>query len=450
MPATGDKLRRRILVIASPIIFQNLFQYTQVFVDSMLLGHKKSAYLTAIGNLSAPFFTTLSFLFAASAGITVLVAHAVGARQWSRAERFGEVSLFYHGAAGVLLWLVWLLGAGQVLQVMGAKGEILQYGTWYLQYLSWSMLFLGGEIAIMALLQGVGLTRPIMTIGILRNVINVVLDLILINGYLGFPAMEIRGAALATTISNGIAFLLFVRYLFGRHIPFTIRLAGIFRPRWRVFRRVLHVGLPAGLEFMLYQVGQLVVVRLLNVLDQSAVGVYFVVRRLQIFSLYVYQGFARAAMTLVGQHIGAGDHGEARRAGLASNRFSLLVSLVISLVFVLFPRQCQSLFTSDPDFLARGIPLMYLAALTMFPQTVNVVIGSSIRGMKDTRWMLYTQIGGTLFTVGTGTISIFVLGGGLVAMFMIFLADELARAVINYLRFYRSIGSYNNGNVKGL
>jgi Na+-driven multidrug efflux pump len=80
---------------------------------------------------------------------------------------------------------------------------------------------------------------------------------------------------------------------------------------------------------------------------------------------------------------------------------------------------------------------MYIAAITIFPVAVNVIVGNAIRGMKDTKWMLYTQTFGTLFTVITCALMIFVFKLNLLGVFLTILFDETFRACLNFLRFYK-------------
>jgi Na+-driven multidrug efflux pump len=104
----------------------------------------------------------------------------------------------------------------------------------------------------------------------------------------------------------------------------------------------------------------------------------------------------------------------------------------------MFPRPILTLFTDDTTILDISVPYLKFIAWILFPKAVNNVIGLCIRGLGDTRWMLYTQIFGTLFMIIGGYLLILRSGLGLLGVFVTLLADEALRGVVNLLRFYAS------------
>jgi putative MATE family efflux protein len=429
-------LRKRIFTIAAPVIVTGLIQYLQLMLDMAMLGHSRTIYLSALANVLYPYMTMLSFLFALVSGVSIQIAHAFGAKQPRVAARYAEVSFAWISVSTLVFFVFWMVLAEAVFRALGAQGGALVGAVAYVQLLAWSLPLFGIELTIASTLQGVGITRPLMYVGILRTLLNGFLDYGLIDGRLGFPAMGIEGAALATTVSNLVAVVaLGCWFAAARRKILPIRFAGVLRPKWRIFRRVVKVGVPAGLEFMLFNIGQLMIIRLLNSVDPLAPGIYSLVNRLQAFGLFIYLGFARAAMTLVGMLLGARDRVGAMLAAKLANRYSLLVAGFFSVVYLLAPGVVLSLFSDDPELLERALPLLAVVAFTALPQTVNVVIGHAIRGMKDTRWMLKTQLLGTLFVIASATVSISLAGAGMFVVYLVYLADESVRALVNYRRF---------------
>jgi Na+-driven multidrug efflux pump len=181
---------------------------------------------------------------------------------------------------------------------------------------------------------------------------------------------------------------------------------------------------------------------MINEVDILSAGIYLLVARIQIIAFFVYFGIAQATMTLVGQKMGAGKPAEAIRVGLLSLKYSFVVCAGTAFIFIVFPHQILSIFTYDKEIINKSVVLMYVVSFTVFPQAVNVVIGSAIRGMKDTRWMLYTQIFGTLFKIAAAAFSIFVLHLGLLGLFLTGLLDETIRGGMNFIRFYRGKAFY--------
>lgn len=433
-----DPLSSRLFVIAIPIVIQNLVHYIQLQTDMALLGHYNPILLSAVGNVTFPYIILVNFLLGTSTGATVMIAHTIGAEKMSHARRFSEVSFFYNALLSIPFFLILYLLPSLILTWMGASAEINLYGSQYMRILSYSLLFLGVEMSVAATLQGMGMTKHIMVAGILRTVVNVLLDWFLIYGKFGFPELGIEGAAIATSSSNAIAAIyLTAALIYSKSILFYPGIGGIFKPRWRIHKKNVLIGFPSGLEAIMWSLGQIGIIRIVNEIDAISAGLYLLVIRIQSVTFFFYLGIARGTMTLVGQKMGAGRHQDAIRVGLLGLRYSFIACSAAAVSFLIIPDQILHVFTSDADIIKSASPLLAIIAITVFPVAVNVVIGSGIRGMKDTKWMFYTQIIGTAFTIIVCAILVLVYNMGLYGVFLTALADETIRAVLNFIRFYK-------------
>ena len=110
---------------------------------------------------------------------------------------------------------------------------------------------------------------------------------------------------------------------------------------------------------------------------------------------------------------------------------------MVAIAFRTFPRQLLGLFTDDVSIVDISVPYLVFVSWILFPKAVNCVIGLCIRGMGDTRWMLYTQIFGTFFMITAGYVLILHTDLGLLGIFVTLIADEAIRSIVNILRFLR-------------
>jgi len=431
-----ENLHYKLFAIASPIIVQNLVHYFQIQVDMAMLGRFNAQYLSAVGNVLYPYNIIISFLTALSAGATVMISHSVGARSLMGARRYAEVSFFFNILVSLPFFLILFLLANTLMTWMGTSEEINVYATQYMKYLSFSALFLGIELSFIAILQGVGKTRAIMVAAIIATIGNVFFDWVLIYGHLGFPVMGIKGAAVATSIANfmGMVYLI-IAYIFTKRLPFKPTLAGIFNPSWRIQKRNVIVGLPYGLEAIFWTFGQIIIIRMLNEVSELSAGVYVLITRIQAITFFFYLGIARATMIMVGQEMGAGNRQGAFRVTFISLKYALGLCLIASTVFLIYPKELLSVFTSEQGLINESARLLNIVSITVFPVAVNVIIGNAIRGMKDTKWMFYTQSFGTLFTITVSATLLFVFKMDLKGVFITVLFDEFIRGFLNYKRF---------------
>lgn len=425
-----------IIGIAFPIIIQEMILYFQLMIDRAWLGHLEVGYLSAMGNALIPYFTITSFLFALSIGGTIIIAQRIGAGEFKKAREYAEVSFLVSTLFSIGLFLFWYFGANTIFKVMGTSDEVLKFSTPYIRIIIISLLFFGIDLTTVSIFQGSGHTVPIMITGLLKNALNLFLDWVLIFGHWGFPRMEIHGAAWATTFSNIIGtLLLFSLLFFSKKIPFKISIIGIIKAKWHLYKDIFKIGFPSGLEGLLWHLGQLVAIRFLNEVDENAAGIYMIVFGIQLVALFMYSGIAKAGTTLIGQKWGAKKYKEGRYLISLCLKLSLAICALVSLIFIIFPKQIAGIFTSDGPTLAQSIPLIYIIAIIVYFQALNMVAGAAIRGTGDTRWMFGSQLFGTVFIMAVAALCIFVLNMGIMGVFVATLADEVVRGMVNLYRF---------------
>jgi putative MATE family efflux protein len=433
---THNNPHYKLFAIATPIIIQNLVIYLQLQVDMAMLGQANSLFLSAVGNVLFPYNIVVAFLTSLSTGVTVLSSHSFGGRSFKSAKRYSEVSFFFNFLVAIPFFLTLFLFANPLLTWMGTSEQINAYGTVFLKSLSFSVLFLGVTLSIAATLLGAGKTTNLMIAAVISTVSNVFFDWVLIYGKLGFPELSIQGAGVATSIANfcGMIYLI-IALIFTKGLPFKPSIKGILNPRWRIQRRSVTVGLPFGLEAMFWSFGQIIMVRMVNGVDEFAAGLYVLIVRIQAVTFFFYLGIARATMVLVGREIGANNRGGAYHVAFMSLKYAFATCTVASIIFLIYPEQILSIFSSDALLIQRAVPLLNIVSITIFPVAVNVVLGNAIRGLKDTKWMFYTQTFGTIFVISVSAILLFTFKLDLKGVLITVLLDEVIRGFLNYRRF---------------
>jgi len=427
---------KRIFRLALPLILQQLCLQLQIWIDRAMLGHVNAEFFSAIGNTTVPYHMVTSVITAICGGTAILVAQGIGAKDHRQVRETAECSFLGSSILSGIAFLFFLLCSEELFHLMGVRSPILEYSTAYIRILACSLLILGPAATATSILQGLGFTKIIMAAGIAGNLLNILLDWLLIFGKLGFPALGIEGAALATVIANFASAPLTILFVLrSSRMPVKLQLLRPLAGQLRRYRQVLSLGIPSGLEYALWNVGNLILVSFLNRLDIMAAGIYTLVFSIETVPLLIYMGFANAGLTLVGQETGANDPKQARRTGYLCLSFSLAICLVVAVLFRTYPRQLLFLFTDDASILETAAPYLVFVSWILFPKAVNSVIGLCIRGMGDTRWMLYTQIFGTLFMIIAGYFLILSTNLGLWGIFITLLADETLRGIANLLRF---------------
>ena len=434
--AVRAPLFARVVSIALPLVLQQLIFQIQALINQAFLGNLNPLYLSVVANCTFPFFATATLLWALGTGVTILVSQNRGAGRKEEALRSVEGSLLFLSLIGVLFFAVWMLFPSPLLSLLGVRGSVLVEGIPFITILSFLFLLIGLEAGAGGYLQGIGRTRPLFVSGAIKAGLNVVFDWLLIFGNLGFPRLGLVGAAVATVASTVIAdaYLIFA-ILQPSADGWGLRLAQIAKPSLRVFRKVASLGVPASVESFLWFVGMLAILRMLNGIDALAAGMFSLVFLIEVVPAMMYDSVGRATTTLIGEQTGMGNRDGAREVGWACLRYVFILSGGVAVVFLVFPKDILGLFTRDRAVVEATALYLSIAAFTLFPRSGNIVIGSSIRGLGDTPWMLLTQIFGTIFVVALAATLVIAARLGLVGIFIALGADEAIRFAMNGLRF---------------
>lgn len=439
---------KQMFRIALPIALSGIIMQVQMLIDTAFLARytttvngsilSGSDILSAVGNVFFPYMVTISFIWAMGTGVVVLVSQHLGANKPEDARTVGNVALKYNTLLSWVGFAFWFFFAKKVFTLMGVQEPILTLSLQYIGFVSIELLYMGASTSVNAIFQGTGNTQPEMFTGIFRSVLHIILDYILIFGHFGFPEMGVAGAGLASTTSGFVATLIMILiFTKNKNLPFKVNLKNIFLAPIKPYFKLLKVALPASLEEMLWNFGNLVLAYFLNLLSPDAVGIYRLVYQIEITPIFFYQGLARAVTTLVGQHTGARNMAGARESGLIGTFYTVSFCVLFTVSFVVIPKLILSVFTPDVKLIDEAAPLLIITAFTMMPRAVNIISGNGIRGYGDTVWMLATQIFGMFFLLALSYVLMFPVGLGIYGLFIGMFSDETIRGIINTIRFYR-------------
>jgi MATE family multidrug resistance protein len=427
-----------VLHLGLPAVGEQVLTQMVNLVNTMLVGFLGAAALTAVGLAGSISFLASTFLTAVAVGATTLIAQAIGAAKPNVAIQILEQALIVGLALGITATLIlWPLARGSML-LMGAEVESVRLGADYLRLIALSFPFLSLLLVGSGALRGAGDTRSPMVIMGGVNIVNLVLSYVLIRGLSPIPALGVRGAGIAATISTILGCLAILVLLSSgrsrlrlRRVPLQLNLP--------VLAALLRIGLPAGGETLLFRFAFLAYTRAISSLGTVAYAAYIVTQRLEGFFDMPALGFGVAATTLVGQALGANQPLRGRRSVFYCIIVSLAFSLVSGLLCWFLPGPLMRLFTQDLDVLAKGYALMRIIALGLPSVAFALCFAGGLRGAGSTRSvMVITGLGSWLVRVPLAFLCVTVLPWGLAGVQVAMFLDYLLRAILFGLRFRAS------------
>ena len=115
---------KKLLIIAVPIMLSNVISQIQMIIDRIFLGQLNNLYMSALGNVTAPMWTTMSFCFTVVVGASIMISQNVGAGNWEKVHYYSASMVKWNNILPIVLFLFWLFCGELVLNIMGVSEEI--------------------------------------------------------------------------------------------------------------------------------------------------------------------------------------------------------------------------------------------------------------------------------------------------------------------------------------
>lgn len=430
--------KRRLLAISVPIMLSNLISQIQMVIDRIFLGRIDVLYMSAVGNATAPLWTTMAVVYSLGMGSSILISQSVGEGDLDKARDYCAAMHVFHNVLPVLLFLFWIFASPLVFKFMGVADSVRDYCISYTRFLAPVFLLTGVGCAMTTMLQTSNNTKPLVVYGAIRSGINIFLDWVLIFGKFGMPAMGVSGAALGTTIAEYVGGIyLTIVIIKNKELKTKPSFTQILHAKIKPYLKSVKLGINAALEDFCWNLGNLAIIRLLNTISDVAAGIYSIVFSVEILAGIVMASLGNGTVTLTGEATGAKDRKQFRAIVKTAYFWSACISAFTLIMAILFPKQILSCFTTDSEIINSSTLFLILVGCNLFSKSANVIVGNGIRGYGDTRWMFFTQIIGTVGIISVA--SIFILGfkWGMIGVFVAVLFDEFFRGVINTVRFMK-------------
>ncbi len=362
------------------MLLGNVFQQLYNVVDSIVVGRLigKEA-LAAVGTSSPIIFLLVSFIIGITIGFTIVISQYFGARDYAKIERaVGTTYIFLFftsivvGGAGILL-------IGPIFDLINLAPEIIPGATDFLVIILSGLVFLFGFNGTSAILRGLGDSKTPLYFLIGSVILNIILDLIFVAVF----HWGIRGVAIATVISEAMAFVAQIIYLNRYHklVRFSFR-SLVFD--YEIFRKSIRIGMPTGFQQTFVAAGMVALYGIVNRFGVDANAAYSAAGRIDSFAALPAMSFAAALSTFVGQNLGA-NRPDRVKAGLrATLKMTGVVSLIISMVTLLFGHHMIGIFTTDPAVIDIGSDYLRVIGATYIIFGAMFVVNGLLRGAGDT------------------------------------------------------------------
>ena len=364
----GDKIILYVLPLAATGILQQLFNAADVAVVGQYAGKEAMA---AVGS-NAPVIGLLVNLFVGiSLGSNVVISNLIGREDFKGVKKTVHTSIVVALLGGLLMTLIGQLLVKDVVKVLGVPDDVFDMSVKYLR-----VYLLGMPVILLynfesAIFRSCGNTvTPLISL-IISGVTNVLLNLLFVIGF----HMDVAGVAAATVIANLISSAILFVALTKTKLPVKVDIRSI-RIDFKILTRVLKIGVPAGLQGMVFSFANIVVQSATNSLGTTVMAASSAAFNLEIFAYYILNSFGQACTTFVGQNHGAGHGDRCKKTLKLCLIQSFLMTAVICSLILLSGKVLLSIFNGDPEVIDTGYSrLCYIFLAYSFSFALEVLSG---------------------------------------------------------------------------
>ncbi|PYU07995.1 MAG: MATE family efflux transporter [Acidobacteria bacterium] len=412
---------RPTIQLAMPLVLAEIGWMSMAIVDTMMVGRlPDSAVAIGAVSLGSILFHTLSFFGGGLLiGLDTLVSQAFGAGRREDCHRSLLNSIYLSFVmTPPLLGLIWL--AGPILAPFRVDPKVLGFAISYTRALAWGLLPLLLYFALRRCLQAMNLVKPVAFALVTANLVNALGNWVLIYGKWGAPALGLVGSGWSTSIARVYMAAVLVGYLLWydrKHRTDLLRTP--IEPDLRRIRRLIALGLPAGLQITL-EIGVFTVATaLIGRLGAVPLASHQIAMNTIAFTYMIPLGISSAAAVRVGQALGRNDPNGAADAGGTAIVFGAAFMSLAAIALVVFPRWIARIFTPDEAVIRTAINLLAAGAAFQLFDGIQTVATGALRGAGDTRtpmvchlaayWFIGLPLGAWLcFWRGWGAIGLWV------------------------------------------
>ena len=382
---------RQLLLFFFPILLGTFFQQLYNTIDSVIVGQfvGKEA-LAAVGGSSAQIVAfVVGFFTGLSSGASVTIAQFFGAKDSRSANKGLHTAYAIAAFGGLILTVSGIILTPFLLEMMNTPADIVADSAVYLRIYFAGIIFVLIYNMGSAILRATGDSKRPLYYLMASCLTNIVLDLALVVGL----KMDVRGAAIATIASQLVSAVLITRRLLKTEDTYKLVIKKI-RLNLYMVMRIVRIGLPAGLQSVMYSASNIIIQSSVNSLGTDTVAAWTAYSKIDSVYWMIISALGISVTTFVGQNYGAGKMDRVKRGIYVCLGLSFLITILLSVSLYLGGGYIYLMFTTDAAVIEKGMQILHFLVPTFVTYVCIEILSGSLRGTGDC-WipMIMTALG---------------------------------------------------------
>lgn len=361
------------LPIAATSILQQLFNSADVAVVGKYAG---SNALAAVG-ANAPVINLLINLFVGlSIGSNVVIAHLIGQNDKGEIHKAVHTSISLALISGFFLAIVGQIAARPIVSVLSTPPEIVDEAILYLRIYFAGMPFLMLYNFTSAIMRSCGDTKRPLIVLTISGVINVILNIIFVVGF----GLSVDGVAIATVVATAFSAITLLIILSRSKSVVRFEIHSLMFD-WRMTKRIASIGIPAGLQGVVFSFSNVLIQNAINSLGANAVAGATTALNFEYYTYFLANAFGQAATTFIGQNYGAGKIDRCRKIIKTCWAGGIISTSVMAVLIVFWAEPLCYLYSSDAIVISLAIIRIYMVTTFQFINSIIEVTSGILRAL---------------------------------------------------------------------
>ncbi|TCI44113.1 MATE family efflux transporter [Exiguobacterium sp. SH3S2] len=421
--------------ISWPIFIELALHMGTGIIATLMLAQYSDAAASAVGVANQLLNVFLIVFSVTSVGATILIGQAIGAGRMKKSRDFARSAVSLNMWLGVVMVVVVFLFGETFLRLFGLSDELFGYGLLFLQIVGLSLFTEALIMALSAVLRSHGMTKHAMLATLLIDVITAAGAMLAVTGWFGLPVTGVAGVAWAIVIARLSAMILLF-WIVKRRLMMRFPLKELIRPKRDDIQALLQIGVPSAGENLSYQFSQIVITGFIATMGDASLAARVYVMNLSMLAFLFTVAIAQGTQLLIARDVGGKRFKEAYTRAVRTLKIAMFSSLVASLGLAVFGKSLLGLFTSNPDIIAVGIPILWATLILEPGRAMNIVLMGSLKSVGDVRFPVMIGVA-SMWGVAVVFSYLFGIhfGLGVLGIWLAFSLDEWFRGFFAFRRW---------------
>ena len=388
---------KKVITIGLPVAIENMIYALMNFVDMFMVGKEDvilglgTVAVAGLGFANQVFMIFMTSLFGMNSGGGILAAQYFGNKDYKNLKRCLGITIMVGFLFSLLFLFAGLFAPKLVISVFTNDKKVIEIGAEYLKVVAWTYPLIGIGFAFSMQLRAIGKTKYSFYSSVIGLIINVIINYLLIFGKFGFPAMGVRGAAIATVIARIISTLYIIYIIYKLKLPIAGKINELFDLSVKFFVKVMKISLPVFIHEILWVLGASMYVMIFGRMGTDFAAAVQVVKSISSLVLTLLFGLSSATSAIIGNEIGAGREENAYEYSIILLKVAIVSGIIIgAIVFIFSP--IILLHVNEKSYpLAKEIVKAEVFVIFVKAVSLQLLVGI-LRSGGDTLWTMFVDL----------------------------------------------------------